>query len=280
MTNEPLAAPSEAVRHDLNEAYPLREEQIRCFREQGFIRLKGVLAAETIAYFDEVITVGVVRHNTMRKPMQERSTYERAFLQVMNLWRVSEEARALVFSRKLARLAAELMGVPGVRLYHDQALYKEPGGGFTPWHADQYYWPLSSSNCCTAWIPLQETPPEMGPLAFSVGSHHLQTGRDLGISDESETKISRALLDAGLPLDERGYDVGEISFHLGWTFHRAGPNESTTPRRVMTIITMEDGIRLAEPANVNQMNDRNAWLPGAVVGEVIDTPLNPVLYRA
>jgi hypothetical protein len=28
------------------------------------------------------------------------------------------------------------MEVEGVRLYHDQALFKEAEGGITPWHAD------------------------------------------------------------------------------------------------------------------------------------------------
>ncbi len=45
--------------------------------------------------------------------------------------------RKFVFGTRLARIAAELMGVRGVRIYHDQALCKLPGGGPTPWHADQ-----------------------------------------------------------------------------------------------------------------------------------------------
>jgi ectoine hydroxylase-related dioxygenase (phytanoyl-CoA dioxygenase family) len=51
------------------------------------------------------------------------------------------------------------------------------GGGLTPWHADQYYWPVSTDNTCTAWVPLQPTPLEMGPLAFSAGSHRYNVGR-------------------------------------------------------------------------------------------------------
>ena len=62
------------------------------------------------------------------------------------------------------------MEVEGVRLYHDQALFKEAEGGITPWHADQYYWPLSTSKTITYWIPLQAIPLEMGPLEFSAGS--------------------------------------------------------------------------------------------------------------
>jgi hypothetical protein len=67
-------------------------------------------------------------------------------------------------------LAARLMGRTA-RLWHDQALYKEPSGGFTPWHVDQQYWPMASPHSITAWIPLQPVPIEMGPLCFGRGSH-------------------------------------------------------------------------------------------------------------
>jgi ectoine hydroxylase-related dioxygenase (phytanoyl-CoA dioxygenase family) len=90
-------------------------------------------------------------------------------------------------------LAADLMEVEGVRLYHDQALFKEAGGGITPWHADQYYWPLATSKTITAWIPLQATPLEMGPLEFSAGSQQVLTGRELSISDTSENIIEKKL---------------------------------------------------------------------------------------
>ena len=63
-----------------------------------------------------------------------------------------------------------LLEVAGVRLYHDQALFKEAGGGHTPWHADQFYWPLATDRTVTAWVPLVDVPMEMGPLAFATGS--------------------------------------------------------------------------------------------------------------
>jgi ectoine hydroxylase-related dioxygenase (phytanoyl-CoA dioxygenase family) len=196
----------------------------------------------------------------------------------MNLWREREAVRAFVFGRRLARIAAGLMRVASVRLYHDQALYKEPGGGHTPWHADQYYWPLATDRCCTAWVPLQDVPPEMGPLAFSAGSHRLDVGRDLPISDASEAAMARALEAAGLPLVEEPFAVGDVSFHAGWTFHRAGENRTSRMRAVMTVIYMDAAMRLAAPRNANQQNDWDTWCPGAVVGETIATPLNPVLY--
>jgi ectoine hydroxylase-related dioxygenase (phytanoyl-CoA dioxygenase family) len=264
---------------DLSSQYALSPEQIRTFRERGFVKLKDVLSHATIARYGPAITDAVKRLNQMHKPMSERNTYQKAFLQVMNIWQKDPIVREFSFSKRLARIAAELMGVRGVRMYHDQALYKEPAGGFTPWHADQYYWPLSTTNCVTAWIPLQKTPIEMGPLAFSVGSHRFESGRELEISDESEEKIQQALAAKKLPLDEGPFDLGEVSFHSGWTFHRAGPNTTLDPRAVMTIIYIEDGIRVAEPTNKHQINDINAWMPGSKVGDVVATGLNPVLYR-
>jgi ectoine hydroxylase-related dioxygenase (phytanoyl-CoA dioxygenase family) len=262
---------------NLDTPYQLAPDQVARFQRDGYIKLKNVLDAATLDHYGREITDWVLKLNRQSKPMHERTTYEKAFLQVMNLWRQSEVVKEFVFSRRLARLAAELLGTRGVRLYHDQALYKEPGGGLTPWHADQQYWPLATDKCCTVWVPLQATPREMGPLAFSVGSHRVATGRDLPISDESEHKISKMLLEKKLPQDEAPFDLGEVSFHYGWTFHRAGPNTSDRPRRVMTVIYLDVDMRLAQPRNKNQERDWNSWCPGAVVGEIINTPLNPVL---
>ncbi len=269
-----------ALDRDLNAHYGLTAQQIAQFRDQGFIKLKQVLTPETLRYYGEEITAQVFRLNSLTKPMHERTTYEKAFLQIMNLWTKSQIVKEFAFGRKLARIAAELMGVGGVRMYHDQALYKESGGGITPWHADQFYWPVSNSNTCTAWIPLQETPADMGPLAFSATSHRYNVGRELEISDESEQKINKQLLEKGLPLVETPFDLGEVSYHLGWTFHRAGANTSGQARKVMTIIYVEDGIRLVEPRNKAQQNDWNTWMPGAEVGEAVKTAMNPLLYHA
>lgn len=94
--------------------------------------------------------------------------------------------------QKLARIVAQLLSVGGVRLYHDQALYKEPGGGIAPAHADQYYWPFATDRSITAWIPLQDVPQTMGPLAFFSG-HKVEIGRNLRISDTSERTVTAAM---------------------------------------------------------------------------------------
>jgi ectoine hydroxylase-related dioxygenase (phytanoyl-CoA dioxygenase family) len=264
----------------IDTSFALSPEAIGQYRTDGFIRLGGVLDPAELAHYGAEITRQTLALNTQDKPLDERDTYDRAFLQVMNLWRESEVVRRFVFGRRLAEIAAALMGVKGVRLYHDQSLYKEPSGGFTPAHADQYYWPLASDRSITVWIPLQPVPAEMGPLAFYKGSQNAAFGRDLPISDESEAKITAAMEAQGFPIDEHPYALGDVSFHAGWTFHRAGANQTSQPRSVMTMIYMDAAMRLAEPVNHMQAADWEKWCPGARIGEVIDTPLNPVIWSA
>jgi ectoine hydroxylase-related dioxygenase (phytanoyl-CoA dioxygenase family) len=157
-------------------------------------------------------------------------------------------------------------------------LFKEGGGGITPWHADQYYWPLETDKTITAWMPLQATPFEMGPLEFSAGSHLIVEGRELEIGDESERLLDQKLKVTDFEHVIEPFDAGEISFHSGWVFHRAGANQTDQMRKVMTIIYMDKNMKLKNPENKNQVHDWNTWCPGAVIGEEINSELNPVLY--
>jgi ectoine hydroxylase-related dioxygenase (phytanoyl-CoA dioxygenase family) len=264
---------------DVSSEYDLAPEWAQALERDGYVRLPNVLSAETVRSFEPEITAQVLELNMMHVPLAERSTYDKAFLQVTNLWQHSETVRELVFSSRLARIAATLLGVDGVRLYQDQALYKEPSGGITPWHADQYYWPLASDRAITVWIPLQDTPLTMGPLEFARGSHHVEFGRDLPIGDDSEALLQRQLAERDFAVDRAPYAIGDVSFHLGWTFHRAGQNTTDAPRKVMTIIYVDADIRVTKPINDAQQTDLDVLMPGAQVGEVPDTVLNPVLFR-
>jgi ectoine hydroxylase-related dioxygenase (phytanoyl-CoA dioxygenase family) len=270
----------DAVALFLQEPYSLTNEQVAFYQTNRFIKLKQVLDAETLRFFNEAITKRVQEMNTVKTPVEERNAYGKAFLQLFNLWREDELVRQLVFSKRLGKIAADLMQVDGVRIYHDQALFKEGGGGITPWHADQYYWPLETDKTITAWIPLQATPLELGPLEFSAGSHQIVEGRELEIGDESEILIQQKLRVTDFKHVIEPFDAGEISFHSGWVFHRAGANVTNEMRKVMTIIYMDKDMRLKQPENKNQINDWETWCPGAAVGEIIDTPINPIIYQS
>ena len=274
-----MATLPKSIKSFLENPYMLTNEQIQFYLKNRFIKLKQVFDEETILFFNDAISrrVDLMNHESM--PLEHRNTYGKAFLQLFNLWAEDEVVKSLIFSERLARIATDLMQVEGVRIYHDQALFKEGGGGITPWHADQYYWPLETDKTVTAWIPLQETPLELGPLEFSAGSHQIIEGRDLEIGDESEAVMQKKLKVTSFEHVIEAFDLGEVSFHSGWVFHRAGANSTNEMRKVMTVIYMDKNMVLKNPDNKNQINDWHTWCPGATIGEVINTPLNPILYQ-
>jgi ectoine hydroxylase-related dioxygenase (phytanoyl-CoA dioxygenase family) len=268
-----------SIKERLENFFQLTSDQIQFYQKNRFIKLKQVFDEETISFFNDVISKQVELMHHDNTPLEQRSTYGKAFLQLFNLWREDDTVKTFIFSERLAKIATDLMQVDGVRIYHDQALFKEGGGGITPWHADQYYWPLETDKTVTAWIPLQATPLELGPLEFSAGSHQIVEGRDLEIGDESEAVIQRKLKVTNFDHIIEAFDLGEVSFHSGWVFHRAGANSTNQMRKVMTIIYMDKDMVLKNPDNKNQINDWNTWCPGATIGEVINTPLNPILHQ-
>ena len=275
-----MNATPDSIQAALDANYSVTPTQVKYFNENGFIKIKNIFEPAVIDYMNIVISKEVDRLNNQQIPLEERDTYGKAFLQIMNLWTHTSAVKDIVFSKKIAQIATGLMQTTGVRLYHDQALFKEPKGGHTPWHADQYYWPLDTENTVTAWIPLQATPLNYGPLEFSAGSNKLTAGRDKQISDESQAFLEAELKRHAFNHVVEPFDVGEISFHRGWLYHRAGPNVSGNMRKVMTMIYMDIDTVLKTPENHNQQADWDTWCPGATVGEIVNTPLNPVLYEA
>lgn len=265
---------------DLSSDYPIKPAQVESFQRDGFALLRGVCSPEEIAAYRPVITDAAYRYNTETRPVEERDTYGKAFLQIMNLWVQDEAVKRFVLARRFAKIAADLLGVPAVRLYHDQALYKEAKGGPTPWHQDFYYWPLDSEKSLTMWMPLVDVTEAMGTMTFASGSHKEGYLGALEISDESEDYFDNLVKERGFPLVSAGaMKAGDATFHWGSTLHSAPGNQSDQTREVMTVIYFADGIRIMpEPDNKNRWNDLEAWLPGVKPGEAAASPLNPLLY--
>ena len=46
----------------------------------------------------------------------------------------------------------------------------------------------------------------------------------------------------------------------------------------MTVIYIDKNMHLKAPENDGQQKDWDTWCPGVKIGEIIDSPLNPVLY--
>jgi hypothetical protein len=265
---------------ELDAPYGVAPEDIERFVREGHVLLRGLLSPDSAARWLLPIGRAVQRLNDERRPLEERDTYGQAFLQTMNLWVKDAAVRRFSLARRFAGAAAALMGVPAVRMYHDQALFKEPGGGITPWHQDHYYWPLASDHTITMWMPLVDVTSEMGIMRFASGSHRQGLIEALEIGDRSEAELSKYVASHGFPVaGPAAMRAGDVTFHSGWTLHRAPPNATDKLRPVMTIIYFADGTRVEEPDLTRNAGDLAAWLPGLSAGDLAATELNPVLYR-
>jgi ectoine hydroxylase-related dioxygenase (phytanoyl-CoA dioxygenase family) len=262
----------------LNLEHEIREADIEQFQKNGHILFRDIVSKEEMPVYRPLINEAAYKYNTEHRKMEERDTYGKAFLQVMNLWTVSNDVARFTLARRFARLAAQLLGVENVRLYHDQALYKEPGGGLTPWHQDQYYWPIDTAKTITMWMPLVDISEQMGMLTFASGSHQEGFIENIGISDQSQKILSEFIENRGYPVTcADKMNAGDATWHLGWTLHSAPPNTSAQTREVMTVIYIADGARVITPKNDFQEKDRLTWLMGRGAGELVDSSINPLL---
>ena len=261
----------------LDDRYNLAPEAVVSYQKNGHVLLRGVASPDEVAAFRPVVSSAVARFSRETRPLAERDTYGKALLQVMNLWCEDVDVRRFALAARFAGVAAELLGAENVRIYHDQALVKEPGGGHTPWHQDAIYWPIDGTRCVTMWMPLVDITTDMGVMTFVEGSNTGELG-EAAISDDSETHFDALVRRNGaklsVPVDMY---AGDATFHGGWTLHKAGGNVSTTTREVMTVIYFASDLIVQTPINEPQRRDLARWLPGLVPGDPAASELNPVV---
>ncbi len=262
----------------LQTSYPLSADQVRDFQLRGHIYLPGLLPESQIEFYRQSIADAVRVMNTENRPLEKRDTYGKAFLQIFNLWRQHEVLRNFVLAERFGEVAAALLGVDRVRIYHDQALFKEPGGGHTPWHQDQFYWPLDTDKTITMWMPMVDLDNAMGIMKFASGSHKNGPILSREISDDSEKFFADYVKEHNFPIEGRDeMAAGDATFHTGWTLHNAPPNRTDRMREVMTIIYFADRTKILQPENSYRENDLKTWLGGKRPGEFADSELNPVV---
>jgi ectoine hydroxylase-related dioxygenase (phytanoyl-CoA dioxygenase family) len=274
-------APAPTAPAELDDSYELRGDASRDFDRDGHVLLRRVAAPEEVAAYRPLIREATLRNTAETRALDERDTYGKAFIQVCDIWKKDPAVAGFTLARRFARIAAELLGVRAVRLYHDQALFKEPGGGPTPWHQDQYYWPLDTDRTVTMWMPLVDVAPDMGGMEFGSGTHRRPALAELAISDESEAFFERLAASGEFPVAKPvPMAAGDATFHAGWTLHRAMPNTSNRLREVMTIIFFADGTLLLEPRYEERKSPFQSLFPGLSPGDAAASDMTPIVYSA
>jgi ectoine hydroxylase-related dioxygenase (phytanoyl-CoA dioxygenase family) len=262
----------------LTEVFPLDPGLIDEFQRLGHVAVRGLASTTDVARYKSAIDEATMARRFDRRPLEERDTYGRAFIQSANVHQHDPLVAEFVLARRFARVAAQLLGCRGVRLYHDQALYKEPGGGHTPWHQDQVYWPLDTDRTVTMWMPLVDVSDDIGGMTFADESWRDGNLGDLTIGDESHAHFQSVV--AKYRLSTYGpFRAGDATFHRGWTLHSAPANRTAVMRSVITVIYFADGACVSDPVTSSQNFDHLLWLGGKTPGTAADGDTNPLLWH-
>jgi ectoine hydroxylase-related dioxygenase (phytanoyl-CoA dioxygenase family) len=251
------------------------QDLIDSFRHDGFVVVPGLLTENELDKFGAAVDRAVAdRGRDDRRTLGEKSPYEQSFTQCINLWEDHPEVLPLTFHPKISEAAVKLIGVPALRLWHDQALYKEPGGRYTEPHQDQPYWPMDERDTLTAWVPFDGSTHETGCMGYVPGSHRVGLRKFINIfSADERVKILDDPSISGVAPVYVEVPRGSVAFHHGLTVHLARANRSNRTRRVHTMIYIRDGATRSQPY-VHPSVDR----PGIKVGEPIDSDLTPIVW--
>lgn len=254
----------------------LGEELREHFVEKGFVRVPDLLPVEEVAGFAPIVDDGVrSRRAGDVRSFDEKTHYEQSFQQCINLWEDVPQVRRLTFHPVVAAAAAALLDVSTVRLWHDQALYKEPGGRGTDAHQDQPYWPIAEPWTVTAWIPLVDVPLEMGAMGYVPGSHRFGLRKFANIFTAAGFDLEDGPEAQGIPPVFVPARIGDVLFHHGLTIHTAGPNETASLRRAHTAIFFADGCTRAERPRSHPCVDRAGIRPGERIASVFTPVAHP-----
>jgi len=219
------------------------EEQVAFYRENGFLELDGVLRPEEVAVLAGRIDEIYAKDQGGIHTSSANSAYAKVLDQRVNLWRDDEVMRGFVFDPRLAEVARRLCGAAAVRLWHDQALLKQPGDSRpTPWHQDLPYWPMQQPGALSLWMALDDVDERNGAMSFVPGSQRVGALQGINLVDPQDlfAMVPKGELAGTRPVTAR-MRAGSCTFHHGLTFHYAAANTTERPRRAMVIIYMPDG---------------------------------------
>lgn len=231
-----------------------------------------MLSPAEAAGFERAVSAAVAsRKAGDPRAFADKTPYEQSFIQCEYLWEDFPEVAELTFHPEVAGLAARLLGAARVRLWHDQALFKEAGGRETDAHQDHAYWPVNEAeSMLTAWIPLVDVDETMGCMGYVPGTQEAE----VEYVDIFRKPGSGAALEArhAAPVFVPA-KVGDVIFHAARTVHLTRPNHSDRVRKAHTAIYFADGCTRAQRGDHPSLA-RNATQPG----EAIEGSATPIAW--
>ena len=233
--------------------HQLTSHQVESYRENGFIVIEDFLSGEELDHWREAVTTAVEERGGRKIPGKDIKIGEsdginadadyfgKVFDQLLNLWQTNQQVKDLMIDDRIGKMAADLAGVDGIRIWHDQALIKRPWANPTAWHLDTPFWSFSDRNAISIWIALDNATLENGCLFFIPGSHKQTSFDKISIGKNMDSIFDvypqlKSSTSVAAPMK-----AGSCSFHNGLTIHGANANMTNGFRRAMTCAYMPDG---------------------------------------
>ena len=260
----------------------LTEEQINTYRKNGFVVIEDFLDSNELE--DWKLKVGEAIRLRSDNPLPDGDylkkkdpTSTEYFMQRMQLWMDNIPFRKLMLDEKIGKMAADLEGVDGIRIWHDQALFKLPYGQQTFWHQDNPLWSFDSNHAISIWIAFDDATINNGCLYFIPGSHTKRYLRpEPGTPPARVFELNPELLELNTPVGVP-MRAGSCSFHNGLTMHGAGANMTPGSRRAMTCAFMPDGSTFNGVQNVLP----ETYFNSLTIGDKLDNnDIMPLIYSS
>ncbi len=258
----------------------LTDADITFYQQNGFLVIPDFLDALELAHWQqttqEAVDERLETKNGYYNQQDPDAYYAQVFTQCVKLADTHAGMREIMFDSRLGEMAAALAGVEGIRIWHDQALFKPPFGNPTAWHLDDPYWSFDSRQAISLWVALDEATMANGCMWYIPGSHHTATFDNVGIGVNQADLFKlyplwRDIEPVGCPCP-----AGAAVFHNGLTAHGAGANMTNRPRRAMTCAYMPDGSVFNGKKNVLPAD----YLATLQVGDVLnDNVINPLVWK-
>ena len=255
--------------------------QIERYRAEGFLVVEDFLDSQELALWrrvtDEAVQARLAAQPSRTNQRDPDAYYAQVFTQCQRLAFSHEGMHGLIFDQRLGRLAGTLAGVDGIRIWHDQALYKPPYGNPTGFHLDVPFWSFYSASAISIWVALDDATLANGCLWYLPGTHHTARYRLTAI-DENLGGIFKQYPDwRQIEAVPAACPAGSAVFHNGLVAHGAGANMTPYPRRAMTCAYMPDGSTFNGQKNVLSQE----YYESLSIGDVLDNDAeNPLIWRA
>ncbi len=259
------------------------------YAENGYVVMEEFLSASELERWRAAVGEAIEQRGDRRfssptardsdvdiqEDTEQRAYYDRVFTQRVNLWQTNDTVRELMFDPELGRVAAEVAGIDGVRIWHDQALVKGPYANPTAFHLDVPYWSFTSADAITIWVALDDATLENGCLYYMPGSHKAKKFDNVGIGPSIGALFDVYPEWRDVAAQPCPVPAGGALFHNGLTFHGAGANMTPGRRRAMTCAYMPDGCSFNGIANVLPPD----YLAKLNVGDILNNDAqNPLVY--